>query len=123
MIQEIRNIRSSKIPDPSDFPNLGSFFKNPILSKKEADKNQKLSALKQYKMPNEMVKLSAGEMLDKLSLKGMKIRNVGLSTKHALVLTSNGITAAKDIKHIEGFLRDLVLQHYGVELEREPIYL
>ena len=38
MIEEIRKIRSSKIPDPSDFPNLGSFFKNPILSKKEADK-------------------------------------------------------------------------------------
>ena len=74
-------------------------------------------------MPNEMVKFSAGEMLDKLSLKGMKIRNVGLSTNHALVLTSNGITAAKDIKHVEEILKDLVLQHYGIKLEREPIYL
>ena len=123
LIQEIRKIRGSKIPDPYDFPNLGSFFKNPIISKKEADKNQKLTALMQYEMPDEMVKLSAGEMLDKLSLKGMKIRNVGLSTKHALVLTSNGITAAKDIKHVEDILRDLVLEHYDVELEREPIYL
>tara|TARA_B100000989_G_scaffold214523_1_gene163122 strand:+ start:2284 stop:3252 length:969 start_codon:yes stop_codon:yes gene_type:complete len=123
MIEEIRKIRNLKIPDPLDFPNLGSFFKNPIMSKKETDKNQNLKALTQYEMPNEMVKLSAGEMLDKLSLKGMKIRNVGLSTKHALILTSNGITSAKDIKHVEDILRDLVLQHYGIKLEREPIYL
>ena len=123
MIQEIRSIRNSKIPDPLDFPNLGSFFKNPIITKKKINENQKLSALKQYEMPNEMVKLSAGEMLDKLSLKGMRIRNVGLSTKHALVLTNNGISAAKDIRYVEDILKDLVLQHYGVELEREPIYL
>ena len=123
MIQEIRSIRNSKIPDPLDFPNLGSFFKNPIITKKKINENRKLSTLKQYEMPNEMVKFSAGEMLDKLSLKGMKIRNVGLSTNHALVLTSNGITAAKDIKHVEEILKDLVLQHYGVELEREPLYL
>ena len=70
-----------------------------------------------------MVKLSAGEMLDKLSFKGMRLRNVGLSTKHALVLTNNGISVAKDIRYVEDILRDLVLQHYGVELEREPIYL
>ena len=49
--------------------------------------------------------------------------NVGLLTKHALILTSNGITSAKDIKHVEDILRDLVLQHYGIKLEREPIYL
>ena len=74
-------------------------------------------------MPNEMIKFSAGEMLDRLSLRGMKIRNVGLSTKHALVLTSPGIAAAKDIKYVEDILRNMVLEHYGVELEREPIYL
>jgi len=56
-------------------------------------------------------------------IKGMKIRNVGLSTKHALVLTSTGIAAAKDIKYVEDILRNMVLEHYGVELEREPIYL
>ena len=105
MIKEIRKIRNSKIPDPSDFPNLGSFFKNPIMLKKETNENQKLRTLKQYKMPNEMVKFSAGEMLDKLSLKGMKIRNVGLSTNHALVLTSNGIHQQKLYKNVRKFLK------------------
>ena len=123
MIDGIRAIRNAKIPNPSDFPNLGSFFKNPIMAKVESHNNHKLKDLKHYEMPNEMIKFSAGEMLDRLSLKGMKIRNVGLSTKHALVLTSTGIAAAKDIKYVEDILRNMVLEHYGVELEREPIYL
>ena len=123
MIDGIRAIRNTKIPNPLDFPNLGSFFKNPIMAKVECNSNHKLKDLKHYEMPNEMIKFSAGEMLDKLSLKGMKIRNVGLSTKHALVLTSTGIAAAKDIKYVEDILRNMVLEHYGVELEREPIYL
>ena len=123
MIDGIRAIRNAKIPNPLDFPNLGSFFKNPIMAKVECNNNHKLKDLKHYEMPNEMIKFSAGEMLDRLSLKGMKIRNVGLSTKHALVLTSTGIAAAKDIKYVEDILRNMVLEHYGVELEREPIYL
>ena len=123
MIDGIRAIGNAKIPNPLDFPNLGSFFKNPIMAKVESNNNHKLKDLKHYEMPNEMIKFSAGEMLDRLSLKGMKIRNVGLSTKHALVLTSTGIAAAKDIKYVEDILRNMVLEHYGVELEREPIYL
>ena len=123
MIDGIRAIRNTKIPNPLDFPNLGSFFKNPIVAKEKYNSNHKLKDLKHYEMPNEMIKFSAGEMLDRLSLKGMKIRNVGLSTKHALVLTSTGIAAAKDIKYVEDILRNMVLEHYGVELEREPIYL
>ena len=123
MIDGIRAIRNTKIPNPLDFPNLGSFFKNPIMAKEKCNSNHKLKDLQHYEMPNEMIKFSAGEMLDRLSLKGMKIRNVGLSTKHALVLTSTGIAAAKDIKYVEDILRNMVLEHYGVELEREPIYL
>ena len=54
-----------------DFPNLGSFFKNPILSTKETEKNEKLANLKRFELPDQKVKFSAGEMLDKLNLKGM----------------------------------------------------
>jgi len=123
MIKKIRAIRNTKLPNPMDFPNLGSFFKNPILSTSEAEKNKKLVNLKRFEMPNQKVKFSAGEMLDKLNLKGMKIRNVGLWTQHALVLTSNGITSAKDIRNAEDILKKLVTDHYGIELEREPSYL
>ena len=63
MIDGIRAIRNTKIPNPLDFPNLGSFFKNPIMAKEECNSNHKLKDLKHYEMPNEMIKFSAGEML------------------------------------------------------------
>ena len=100
-----------------------AYDKNPILSTLEAEKNERLVNLKKFEMPNQKLKFSAGEMLDKLNLKGMKIRNVGLWTQHALVLTSNGITSAKDIRNAEDILKKLVVDHYGIELEREPSYL
>ena len=123
MIDEIRKIRNAKLPNPKDFPNLGSFFKNPIISSEDADSNLKLEGLKRYHLPENKVKFSAGEMLDKLSLKGMKIRNIGLWHQHALVLTSNGIVSAQDIKHVEDLLKNYVIEHYGIQLEREPTYL
>ena len=123
MIDEIRKIRNAKLPNPKDFPNLGSFFKNPIISSEDADSNLKLEGLKKYHLPENKVKFSAGEMLDKLSLKGMKIRNIGLWHQHALVLTSNGIVSAQDIKHVEDLLKNYVIEHYGIQLEREPTYL
>ena len=123
MIDKIREIRNTKLPDPNDFPNLGSFFKNPIIDIEAVQKNQKLIDLKKFELPNGKIKLSAGEMLENLQLKGMKLRNVGIWTHHALVLTSNGVTSAKDIRHLEDFLKTLVKKHYDVELEREPTYL
>ena len=123
MIDKIREIRNTKLPDPKDFPNLGSFFKNPIIDIEAVQKNQKLIDLKKFELPNGKIKLSAGEMLENLQLKGMKLRNVGIWTHHALVLTSNGVTSAKDIRHLEDFLKTLVKKHYDVELEREPTYL
>jgi len=123
MVLKIREIRNKKIPSPADFPNVGSFFKNPVLTPSELKKLKNVETLKQFEQEDGTIKLSAGEMLDKLGLKGMKIRNIGLSSKHALVLTSNGLCNANDIKYVEEFIKTYAHNHYGVALEREPIYL
>ncbi len=127
LVETVRNIRNKKIPDPKDFPNLGSFFKNPIITKEEYEKNSKLHELKSYDSDNGEIKLSAGEMLDKLGLKGLQLKNIGLSNKHALILINcvypNGICTAKDVKYAENYLLNKVSDSYGITLEREPIYL
>ena len=127
LVEIVRNIRSKKIPDPKDFPNLGSFFKNPTITKEEYEKNSKLHELKSYHSDNGDIKLSAGEMLDKLGLKGLQLKNIGLSNKHALILINcaypNGICTAEDVKHAENYLLNKVSDSYGITLEREPIYL
>ena len=127
LVETVRNIRNKKIPDPKDFPNLGSFFKNPTITKEEYEKNSKLHELKSYDSDNGDIKLSAGEMLDKLGLKGLQLKNIGLSNKHALILINcaypNGICTANDVKHAENYLLNKVSDSYGITLEREPIYL
>ena len=66
-------------------------------------------------------------MLDKLGLKGLQLKNIGLSNKHALILINcaypNGICTADDVKHAENYLLNKVSDSYGIKLEREPIYL
>lgn len=127
LVETVRNIRNKKIPDPKDFPNLGSFFKNPTITKEEYEKNSKLHELKSYDSDNGDIKLSAGEMLDKLGLKGLQLKNIGLSNKHALILINcaypNGVCTADDVKHAENYLLNKVSDSYGITLEREPIYL
>ena len=123
LVSLVRNVRNKKIPDPNDFPNLGSFFKNPTITKEEYEKNSKLHGLKSYDSDNGDIKLSAGEMLDKLELKGLQLRNIGLSNMHALILINNGICTANDVKHVENYLLNKVSDSYGIKLEREPIYL
>tara|TARA_B100000214_G_scaffold254765_1_gene187561 strand:- start:1579 stop:2562 length:984 start_codon:yes stop_codon:yes gene_type:complete len=123
LVQTVRNIRNKKIPDPIDFPNLGSFFKNPTISKEEHEKNPKLHELKSYDLDNGDIKLSAGEMLEKLGLKGLQLRNIGLSNMHALILINNGMCTASDVRHVENYLLNIVSNSYGIKLEREPIYL
>ena len=72
MIDGIRAIRNLKFLIRWIFQ-IWEVFKNPIMAKVNAISNHKLKDLKHYEMPNEMIKFSAGEMLDRLSLKGMKI--------------------------------------------------
>ena len=123
LVEAVRNIRNNKIPDPKDFPNLGSFFKNPVITKEDFDKNTRLHELKSYELGEGNIKLSAGEILDELGLKGLQIRNIGLSNKHALILVNNGICTASDVKYVENYLLEKVYVSYGIKLEREPIYL
>ena len=98
-------------------------IKNPTITKEEYEKNSKLHGLKSYDSDNGDIKLSAGEMLDKLELKGLQLRNIGLSNMHALILINNGICTANDVKHVENYLLNKVSDSYGITLEREPIYL
>jgi len=56
-------------------------------------------------------------------LKGLQLRNIGLSNMHALILINNGICTANDVKHVENYLLNKVSDSYGITLEREPIYL
>ena len=123
MVELIRTIRDDKLPDRESFPNVGSFFKNPVLSQNEYDSNEKLHKLTNVWREGVSIKLSAAELIELAGLKGIKINNVGVSLKHALVLTCTGIATQKDLVFMTNLIRERVKNDFDLDLKAEPNFL
>jgi UDP-N-acetylmuramate dehydrogenase len=117
-------LRNSKLPNPENTPNVGSFFKNPIIS-------QEVYALIENQLPDaphwesgQGIKLSAGWLIDRVGMKGKWFGGIQVSPKHALVLTnpSGGATFA-DVMDAKGAIIEKVQKEFGITLEEEPVII
>jgi UDP-N-acetylmuramate dehydrogenase len=78
--QQVIHIRQTKLPDPKEFPNVGSFFKNPVISQQAFDQIAlQFPNLPHYPQPNNAVKLAAGWLIDQAGWKGKSVGSVGCS--------------------------------------------
>ncbi len=119
----IMGIRQSKLPDPQELGNAGSFFHNPILPEKKAQE-----LLIQY--PNmplfptanpEYSKVSAGWLIDNLGLKGHRHGNVGIYSKQALVLVNYGGACQSEVLKFADWIQSQIKDSYDLHLHIEPI--
>ncbi|MEJ6492695.1 MAG: UDP-N-acetylmuramate dehydrogenase [Flavobacteriales bacterium] len=115
-------IRESKLPNPKEIGNAGSFFKNPVIEKAQAEKL--LAAypdMPQYpdRLNPSLTKLAAGWLIEKAGFKGMRIKNYGVHSKQALVLVNYGGSKGQDIYDLSTKILDTVKEMFGVQLERE----
>lgn len=114
-------VRRSKLPDPDLLPNVGSFFKNPIVS------SEHFESLRQMypEIPNypdkSGVKLAAGWLIDQCGWKGLYRERVGVHKDQALVLVNHFGGSRSDIDALAGDIRQSVLDRFSVQLEQEPI--
>jgi UDP-N-acetylmuramate dehydrogenase len=116
------NIRQSKLPNPKEIGNAGSFFKNPVVSNDTAQKiKDKFPDAPIYDSPNsvETKKLAAGWLIEKAGLKGFTQNNHGVHKKQALVLVNYGGATGKEIYDLSTHVIDTIQKLFGVELERE----
>ncbi len=123
--EAVIHIRSSKLPDPADIPNVGSFFKNPIVPVEQAE-TLRISwpNLVAYPQGDKHVKLAAGWLIDQLGWKGYSKAGVGVHKQQALVLIrepgqdnpSSGGTLLELAKRIQAD----VAKRFNVQLEVEP---
>ncbi len=122
--QTIINIRQSKLPEPQDIPNAGSFFKNPIIS---FEKWQKLYAqtpcLVSYPVENNKIKLAAGQLIDLAGFKGYTDGKVGVHNKQALVLINHSGGTGKDIVKLAKEIQKKIYNMFEVNLEPEVLIL
>ncbi|MEN9465283.1 MAG: hypothetical protein RL217_1464 [Pseudomonadota bacterium] len=120
LIAQVIAIRQSKLPDPKDWPNAGSFFKNPIISyEKLQELTQNFPHLPHY-VHEDKVKLAAGWLIEQAGFKGQWHGNVRMHDKQALVLTSNGQASFAEVVALRDKVVAKVQEQFGVVLEAEP---
>lgn len=113
-------IRRSKLPDPTEIPNAGSFFKNPVISSEQLETlKQKYPGLVSYEQADGRKKLAAGWLVEHAGWKGITSSGVGVHDHQALVLVNYHGTG-KDLLSLAGDIQASVLDKFGVSLEIEP---
>ena len=115
-------IRRKKLPDPAVLGNVGSFFKNPVVSTVQFEEiKRRHPNVVAYPMEDGSVKLAAGWLIDRAGWKGKRIQNVGVHGRQALVLVNHGQATALEVRYLADEIRKDIRQRYGLDLEQEPV--
>ncbi len=118
--QAVCNIRQSKLPDPRLLGNAGSFFKNPTVDQKFADKLlESFPRLVFYPLGEEKVKLAAGWLIEQCGWKGFREGDAGVHESQALVLVNYGNATGSNILTLAHRVQNSVYERFGVKLEME----
>jgi UDP-N-acetylmuramate dehydrogenase len=119
-------IRASKLPDPKELGNAGSFFKNPIVPRIIAERLlNEYPSMPCYAVPNcdDLMKLAAGWLIEKCGWKGRTLGNAGVYPKQALVLFNNGGCTGAEVVALANAIEADVESRFGVRLEKEAIII
>ena len=120
---KIIKIRNSKLPNPDEVGNAGSFFKNPFV---------KIDTINQIKLDyddlvyfegNGGFKIPAAWLIEKCGWKGYKKDNIGISNKHALVLVNYGERSGEKLKELSIKIIKDVKNKFDIKLEPEVIII
>lgn len=119
LVEIIREIRDSKLPNPGILPSAGSFFKNPIISPEHFAKlENKFPDIKSF--PDEKgIKIPAGWLIEKCGFKGQKFGPVGVYEKQALIIVNFGGAKQKDVLDLVKNIKQAVFETFEINLEEE----
>jgi UDP-N-acetylmuramate dehydrogenase len=118
--EAVIRIRSSKLPDPANTGNAGSFFKNPLVPKTQYEELKKaFPTIPGYAAGNEYIKLAAGWLIEQSGWKGYRNGDAGCYDKQALVLVNYGNATGQEILALSESIIQSVAEKFQVLLERE----
>ncbi len=118
--QAVINIRQSKLPDPAQIGNAGSFFKNPVVENGYFDSlRAAFEEIPGYRLNEEFTKVPAAWLIDQCGWKGKRLGNVGVHDKQALVLVNHGGGKGKEIINLSMDIQKSVQGTFGIQLDTE----
>ena len=113
-------IRQSKLPDPKELGNSGSFFKNPILLKTDFEKiHQQFPEMKYYEVSATEVKVPAGWLIEQAGFKGKRFGDAGIHKNQALVLVNYGNATGQEILAVSKKIQETIFKTFGITIEAE----
>jgi UDP-N-acetylmuramate dehydrogenase len=113
-------IRQSKLPDPKELGNSGSFFKNPIIPKEQYEKAHSLHPeMPHYVISETEVKVPAGWLIERAGFKGKRFGDAGIHKNQALVLVNYGNATGQEILAVSKDIQATVLKEFGILIEAE----
>ena len=118
----ICEVRRAKLPDPATIGNVGSFFKNPVVTPEQCrDIIGRDPEVVHYPLPDGSFKLAAGWMIDACGWKGKSIGRAGVYDKQALVLVNHGGASGAEVVTLARAIQESVYGRFGIRLEPEPV--
>lgn len=121
LIDAIIAVRQNKLPDPAVIPNVGSFFKNPVVNGQTAAQlKHQFPDMPMYPAAERCQKLPAAWLIDRAGWRGRSLGPVAMHDRQALVLTNPGRGDGHDVLALAQAVAADVLSMFGVALEMEP---
>jgi UDP-N-acetylmuramate dehydrogenase len=122
--EAVIQIRRSKLPDPAQIGNAGSFFKNPEISKRQFDElREKFPSIPGYFVAPEIMKVPAGWLIEQAGWKGVRDGAAGVHDRQALVIVNHGGATGQQISRLSEKIRDSVFEQFGIQLSVEVNFI
>ncbi len=116
----ITAIRQSKLPNPKELGNSGSFFKNPVITAEEFEKAYQLHPqMPHYTVSDTQVKVPAGWLIEQCGFKGKRFGDAGVHAKQALVIVNYGNATGQELLDLAKKIQDTVFENFGIRIEAE----
>lgn len=121
LFKAVVTIRADKLPSPDNAPNVGSFFKNPVVSRSQYENLLlRYPQLIAFALADNQYKLAAAWLIDACGWRGRAFENVGVHDRQALVLINLGQASAQNVLALANAIRTDVQARFGVHLQIEP---
>ncbi len=118
--EAVIQIRQSKLPDPNEIGNSGSFFKNPVISIDHFSRLQKTYPdIPFYKIDNQTIKVPAGWLIEQSGFKGKRWGDAGVHEKQALVLVNYNNATGVEILDLSKKIQSKIKDRFDINLEIE----